>query len=360
MFEDFTFNNIMERLLDRVRDDVDKREGSIIYDALAPAALELEMAYICLDYVLNQSFADTQERDYLILRARERGLIPYEATAAVLKGVFTPATIDVTGQRFSLGTLNFVASEAIEGEAGAYKMICETAGADGNKVLGPMIPIDYIDGLATATATAILIPGEDEEGTEDFRARYFNSFGDKGYGGNVQDYIDKVSALEGVGGVRVTPVWNGGRTVKCTILDAEYSPASSTLISAVQEAIDPTQDGSGLGIAPIDHVVTIDTPETVTVNVNIPLEFESGYSWDNMQTAVEQVIGNYLLELRTGWKNYSTGTATIVRISQIETRLLAMKGVLDVGETTINGNAENLTVTGNKVPVLGAVTHATS
>ena len=253
MFEDFTFSNIMERMLNNVRDDVDKREGSIIWDALAPAALELELTYISLDYMHQQMFADTAERDSLILRARERGLEPYDPTYAVLKGEFTPTTIDVTGQRFSLGALNYVATEAITGEAGAYKMTCETAGADGHKTLGTMIPINYIDGLETASATAILIPGEDEEDTEDFRARYFDSFGDKGYGGNVQDYIDKVSALDGVGGVRVTPVWNGGRTVKCTILDASYNPATSTLINSVQQAIDPTQDGSGAGIAPIDH-----------------------------------------------------------------------------------------------------------
>lgn len=357
MFEDFTFDNIMERLLDHVRDDVDKREGSIIYDALAPAALELEMAYICLDYVLNQGFADTSERDYLILRARERGLVPYDATAAILKGVFTPATVDVTGLRFSLGELNFVATAAIEGEPGAYQMTCETPGADGNKVLGAMIPIEYIDGLATATATEILIPGEDEEETEDFRARYFDSFGDKGYGGNVQDYIDKVSALDGVGGVRVTPVWNGGRTVKCTILNATYGPATSTLINAVQQAIDPTQDGSGMGIAPIDHVVTIDTPSEITVNVNVILEFDSGYSWSNMQSAVEAEIAKYLLELRTAWKNYTTGTATVVRISQIEIRLLSLTGVLDVSETTINGSAGNLMISGNDIPKMGTVTH---
>ncbi len=360
MFEDFTFDNIMERLLDHVRDDVDKREGSIIYDALAPAALELEMAYICLDYVLNQGFADTSERDYLILRARERGLVPYDATAAILKGVFTPATVDVTGLRFSLGELNFVATAAIEGEPGAYQMTCETPGADGNKVLGAMIPIEYIDGLATATATEILIPGEDEEETEDFRARYFDSFGDKGYGGNVQDYIDKVSALDGVGGVRVTPVWNGPRTVLCTILDANYNPATSTLINSVQEAIDPTQDGSGVGIAPIDHVVTIDTPATVTVNVNVPLEFDTGYTWDNMGAVVRQTIENYMLELRTAWKNYKSGVGTVVRVSQIETRLLSLTGVLDIGETKINGVAGNLTITGNDIPVLGVITHAES
>ena len=36
-----TFDYIMNRMLESVRDTVDKREGSIIYDALAPAAAEL-------------------------------------------------------------------------------------------------------------------------------------------------------------------------------------------------------------------------------------------------------------------------------------------------------------------------------
>ena len=37
--EDMTFDVIMQRMLDRVPDDLDKREGSVIWDALAPAAL---------------------------------------------------------------------------------------------------------------------------------------------------------------------------------------------------------------------------------------------------------------------------------------------------------------------------------
>lgn len=358
MFEEFTFDNIMSRLLDHVRDDVDKREGSIIYDALAPAALELEMTYICLEYVLNQGFADTSERDYLILRARERGLVPYEATAAVLRAEFTPTDIDVKGQRFSLGELNFIVNDAIEGAPGAYKIICETPGADGNKVLGSMIPIKYIDNLKTAEATKVLIPGEDEEDTEDFRARYFASFGDKGFGGNVQDYIDKVSALEGVGGVRVTPIWKGSRTVLCTIIDAEYNPASETLIKAVQEAIDPTQDGMGVGIAPIDHVVTIDTPGIATVDVTLNVELDSGYTWDSVKAGIQKVIGDYLLELRRAWKNGKSGQATVVRISQIETRLLDLNGIVDIGGTQINGVSGNLVIAGNDLPVIGVITHA--
>lgn len=357
MFEDFTYANLMQRMLDRVSDDLDKREGSVIWDALSPAALELEFGYITLDYILNQGFGDTAERDCLILRARERGLEPYEASRAVIKGVFTPATANVAGKRFNLGDLNFTVGDAIEGEEGAYQLTCETAGAEGNKVLGRLIPMEYVEGLETATATKLLIPGEDEEPTEDFRERYFQSFREKGYGGNVQDYINKVSALEGVGGVRVTPTWNGGGTVKCTILDGNYGKATSTLIQSVQNAIDPTRDGNGMGVAPIGHIVTIDTPDEVTININVIVEFDTGYSWNNMQSLITNAISNYLLELRTNWKNYESGQSTTIRISQIETRLLALNGVLDVTQTSVNNSESNYVISGNDIPVLGAITH---
>ena len=41
MYEHITFDVILERMMDRVPNNIDKREGSIIYDALAPAAVEL-------------------------------------------------------------------------------------------------------------------------------------------------------------------------------------------------------------------------------------------------------------------------------------------------------------------------------
>lgn len=47
-----------------------------------------------------------------------------------------------------------------------------------------MIPIDYIEGLETCYLTELLIPGEDEEATEDIRARYFDTFDTKPFGGN--------------------------------------------------------------------------------------------------------------------------------------------------------------------------------
>lgn len=38
MFEEQTYEALMERMLDRLPDDIDKRENSVIWNALAPAA----------------------------------------------------------------------------------------------------------------------------------------------------------------------------------------------------------------------------------------------------------------------------------------------------------------------------------
>lgn len=242
----------------------------------------------------------------------------------------------------------------IEGEDGAYQVQCETTGTAGNQNFGSLIPIEYIDGLESATLIELLIPGEEEEETEALRTRYFEMFRNKGYGGNVQDYLDKTNSIEGVGATKVTAVWNGAGTVKLTILDAEFNRASSALIETVQNEIDPYQDGNGLGVAPIGHIVTVDTVDEITVNVSTVIEFDVGYGWGNLQGAIAENISAYLLELRKNWGNVEN---VIVRISQIETRLLSVPGIVDVSGTKINETAGNLTITGNGIPVIGAVTN---
>lgn len=69
MYEDKTYEAILQEKLARVASSLDKREGSIIFDALAPNSLESAMIYVALDTVLNETFADTASRDYLISAA---------------------------------------------------------------------------------------------------------------------------------------------------------------------------------------------------------------------------------------------------------------------------------------------------
>ena len=205
---DVTFNEILERMISRVPNSFDKREGSIIYDALAPAALELQRVYIELNSILSDAYGDTSSREYLILRCKERGVIPEQASKAVLRGKFTPSGINVIGKRFNVNELNYIVTRVLTDSDGGYEVQCETPGTIGNRILGTMIPIEYIQGLETAELTEVLIPGEDDESTENLRKRYFDSFKESAFGGNVKDYIDKTNAISGVGGTKVTRAWN--------------------------------------------------------------------------------------------------------------------------------------------------------
>ena len=352
MYENMTYEAIMERMLARVPDTADKREGAVIYDALAPAAAEIVLMYMELDTILTETFADTAPREYLIRRAAERGITPYPASKAVVKASASPSSAEIAvGTRFSEGDCNYAVTEKVS--AGVYKLQCETAGSSGNDISGTVVPIDYVEGLESISFTELLVPGEDEEGTEELRDRYFASLDIKAFGGNKQDYIEKTVAISGVGSVKVTPTWNGGGTVKLTILDSQYSKASNDLIALVQADIDPTQDGTGVGIAPIGHVVTVDTVAEVDIAVTATFTFQDGYTFEGQKTLVENAIKVYLLELRKEWADQSN---TIVRVNRIVNAIMGVEGVIDVTGTEINGDSGNLELTTYQIPVFDSVT----
>lgn len=349
MYEEITYERILGRMLERVPADMDKREGAIIYDALAPAAVELQNLYIQLDVILNESFADTQTRAYLIKRAAERGISPSTATYAIRQGEFS---MDVEiGARFSLNALNYVVTERMA--HGIFQLQCESLGEVGNREAGDLIPIEYIEGLTDARLTEVLIPGEDEEDTELFRARYFQSLDSQAFGGNRADYKDKVNALEGVGGVKVYPVWKGGGTVRLVFIDSLFDTPSKTLLNAVQTATDPVQNqGMGVGFAPIGHVVTVEGCQAVRVDIRTRITFQDGWSWEEIEPYAMEVVDTYFKELAAAW---AKSDRLVVRISQLETRMLEIPGVLDIGDTRLNGEEKNFTLDADSVPVRGSV-----
>lgn len=349
MYEDVTYEAVLKRMLDRVPADMDKREGAIIYDALAPAAAEMTGMYMELDAVLDEMFVDTASREYLIRRAAERGITPKAATYAVLKGEFNQ---DIPlGSRFSLEKLNY---KAVKRTArGEYEMQCETLGTAGNSLFGKLIPIEYIQGLTKAELTGLLVPGEDEEDTEVLRGRYFGSLKSQAFGGNIADYREKVTAITGIGGVKVYPAWDGGGTVKLVIINSEYAVPSAELVQSVKDAIDPKpNEGKGYGLAPIGHMVTVEAAETTAISITTTIMYQTGYSFERCREDILKAVDDYLHELNKTWQD---SDQSIVRVSRIEGRLLDLEGIMDAYDTTINGRSGNYAVPSNAIAVRGDV-----
>lgn len=364
MYEDQTSQVIEKRMLDTVSPAMDKREGSIIHDATAPVSIELELMYAALDWFMKNTFGDTAERQFLIERALERGLVPYKATRAVVRGIFTPSALEIPiGHRFSCNGINYAVTEKLK--SGSYLLRCETVGVSGNKEAGMLVPIDNLPDLQSAKIEALTIPAVDDEDTEVFRQRYLKSFETQAYGGNIADYKEKVLSISGVGGVKVYPVWNGGGTVKVVFCTSEFKSPDSEFVNTVQEMLDPVPyHQKGVGVAPIGHYVTVAGVTEKTINIKAKISVKSGFVLSDIKPKVTEAINDYLKELNREWKNTQTisvneftNIGLIVRVSKIESCILDVTGVLDVEESTINGSKQNLQLGVDEIVKLGGLTY---
>lgn len=344
-----TYEEILQRCLDRIPNSFDKRQGSIIYDALAPCCVELAQMYIQLASTYDLVFIDTAVGDSLDALVKQNGVTRKDASYAVRLGEFS--MVVPVGSRFSDGDNTYIVIENIEGTTNS-KLRCEQAGIVGNSYYGSLTPISYVVGLTYAELTDIIDLGDDIESDDELRERYMETVTAPQFGGNVSDYQNKVKALEGVGGCKVIPIWNGGGTVKLIITNSQGGAPTETLVNEVQEAVDPTGDQTGIGIAPIGHIVTVVGAEEVEIEIESSFTLEAGVTAASIQESINKVISDYFTALSKEWDSQDN---IIVRISQIETRLLSVPGVLDLDNTTINGSTGNLTLDSTQIPVLYGV-----
>lgn len=405
MFEERTFEALMDRMLARVSDKFDKREGSVIYDALAPAAYELADAYVEMDIIVNEVFADSASYYYLVKRAAEKGLYPKEATHAVVKMEAVPKDAQISlNDRFNRGSLNYTVTSVMDAEGGIYQLTCETAGISGNQQLGTLLPVETeneLNDLETAEITEILVPGEDEEDVDDFRERYFASFSQKAFGGNKADYTETVNEIPGIGGCKVIRSWEGGYrpadmipgesvdawfalqspetageeayhwldavyhaakkklltvggTITIPVITSEYKRPSDALVDQVQTLIDPTRNaGEGEGCAPIGHVVYVEGVSNKKIDVAVSgILCREGFSASSLQGEIEKTVDDYFAELAASW---DSSDGLIARVSQIEARILMLDGIIDLGSVSLNGDSANIAMEYNEIPVRGAV-----
>ena len=82
---------------------------------------------------------------------------------------------------------------------------------------------------------------------------------------------------------------------------------------------------------------------------------QTGYTWDDVKPTVEAAINDYFAELRSQWAD---SPSLVVRISQIEVRILAITGIVDVQNTKLNRQQQNIELGPYEIPVLGEVTPA--
>lgn len=353
MFDDRTYDNIMEEMLDNFGGDVNTDDGSLAFNACAKIAEKLEDTYGDMDAINDNMSPDTMDLEHLINYGKtQRGIDFRYATAPVVRGEFKQ-DIEI-GQQFVCNDFTYTVTERIDGYT--YKLECDTEGAEANKNYGDLYPVDYIDDYQGGKITETLTDGMNDEDIEVFRARVISSFNSSAFCGNKADYRREINKMTGVGGCKPKRREKGSPWIYITIIGSDYGVPSQKVLTDVQTAIDPEQNhGEGDGLAPICHSVIIQAVTEVAVYVSTKITIVSGHSSDTLKGQIDEAVKEYLMKIRQEWEKAELNNQ-YVRISQIDARLLAIDGIEDVLETKINDVEENLVLSYEKIPVFGGVT----
>lgn len=346
-----TYETIMRSMMEDMPDDIDTSEGSLIFNACAKQAVRLEEAYLFLNGLEQNMYADTADLEHLIRNGNDRGCYINQATYAEFTAQFN-CTVPA-GSRWNLDEYNYTVFNVISEEDHTYRLGCDSPGTEPNHIIGDLDPIEYVEGFEWGKIIKCTLEGTDQEDVETYRARLLATYNYRGFAGNREYYKSRIKELSGVYGCKLQRVSTPSDRIKITIIGQDYRTPSQEIIAATQTAVDPVvNSGEGEGFAPIGHRVTVTGVGETIINITTTLTCETGYTPDDLMSYITQTIDNYLLDLRKGWEDNET---LVVRILQIEATLVNIKGIIDVADTQINGKNQNLQITDGTVPVKGEI-----
>lgn len=370
-FQSKDYDYFLRKMLDAVPDKVDKREGSIIYDALAPAALVMGQQSLDMANVIKETYIKTASGEFLDYRAIEHGTSRYPATqteakAKVLNDKKEPLDNVQIGDKFaSIGDSPiFYAVTKINSDL-TIELTAEVKGSSANSYIGQILPVTPNDLLSWAEITEITAPARDVESDDHLRARLLSSQSWIAYGGNIADYLDMASKIDEVGAVQIYPTWNGGGTVKVVILNNDLMPASSSLVQKVKNTLDPEdKQAEGYGLAPIDHAVTVTAPEKLIVNIDISVKLDDTKVARYVKDSITKAIEGYFQSLREDWSDINQrlgrGYEQTIYRSKILSQVMLTEGVVNAKLPSLNGKDADIDLVFNnaksQLPVVGTVT----
>lgn len=347
MFEMETRKNILERLkqyyTETAGDKVNLVEGGFAWDSLSANAKEFEKAYAEMALIIEASFPQTSWGDWLTKKAEEHGIIRQEATnSSVILTVTGQAGVAVSeGALFSTNDgKNFITVETKKIESTGtvdIKAQSQDVGTFCNVDAETITKIPMsIYGVSAVTNKNSAYDGFDEETDEELLERLLFKVRQPATSGNKNHYIIWATNVEGVGGVKVLPLWNGNGTVKVIITNAENEIATEDLIAKVRNYIDEQR--------PIGATVTVVSPKPLNIDIGLKVTKGSGNP-----NEIKNVVNDFFKT--TAFEREYVSYAQVGKVILEKTAT----GVQDYSDLTLNNKAENIALTDEQLPTVGQV-----
>ena len=310
-------------------------EGSFGRDIINATSVEFEKTYAELSLVSQAGFAQTSWGEYLENIAEEHGVFRRSAVRAI-------GTVTVTGTgTVSQGAL-FQTQDGTEFSATSTVKVTASAdvpvqaveyGSKGNVAAGAItiIPMS-IPGITRVTNAKATYDGFDEETDDELRERLLFKVRQPATSGNINDYIEWGTSVEGVGHITVVPLWNGNGTVKLLVTDSNGQPASPELLARVTEKVE--------SMHPIGATVSVIAPSVLGLTVALTPTKGGGDA-----AAIKKVLNAYFLS-----RQYTEKKVSYAKVGQLIIENADTTQVEDYDNLTINGATANIGVDTDQIP----------
>lgn len=346
---------ISDRMKEDLKNPPNKVEGSFAADNIQAVAKEIAKYYDYVDWLVDMHFAETATGDFLDAKAKEVGVFRRTKTKATgvvtFKGkpnLFIPAGFRV----YAGGKAFYTKSTAYIGQDGTVEVevASDGEGIDTNAGAYEVTSFSQLAGLESVENKEPLTSGADIEDDESLRERTLLKMRYPGTSGNKYHYMHWAMEVNGVGRVKVFPLWKGPGTVKVSILDSNQKPAKEDLIKKVAYHIDHDGERNGEALAPIGAYLTVDTAKAKKIDIKGKIDLELG------TTKTKKIIAD---ELKKEVQAYIDSEVSYKKVRLTVAKVIdlcySIVGVSDIGELTIGGATDSVEIGEEEVFEIGEV-----
>lgn len=344
LFDGLTPETILERILSRMDTQLQTREGSYAYDQAAPIAFEIWRVLMTLDELIDAFYVDEDSGPYLDAHARLFAMSRREGARAAAKMTYqgTDGAVIPAGTVFYAGgAMEFRTTAEVtirEGTAEGYVLASEV-GARYNLGAGAIDQIGRsIPGLASFESEAAQ-GGADPESDADLFARLDEKRKRPPTSGNEAHYQEWALSVDGVGAVRVQPLWMGPGTVRVLLAGFDRRPVDDAIVKACAAFLQ--------GKRPVGADVTVASARSAEVDVAARVVLRATASLPAVEDAFVSALDAYF-----SGAAFEESTVYVHRVGAL---LLSIDGVVDYDGLTLNGSEDDLALDSDCIPVRGRV-----
>lgn len=361
MYESKTPEAIKAQILESIDQSqgLSTMAGGLADGVAGPVAEEMSQVYGALEAVPSMLFVDESSGGYIDLVGeqyfnitRRAGTRAYcDITLTGKAGVVVPqGTVFLTAGGLSYALL----ADASIGAGGNVKgrLVAAETGSAYNVDAGTITRM-YVNlpGLTTYN-NGKASGGTDEESDAALLGRIQERVKRPPTSGNGYQYRQWALEIAGVGNAKVVELPDGPGTVGVTLIDSNYAPASSEIVTEVKSHIEAER--------PLGPTVTVQAATALAVTVTAKVVLLAGYSMGQVQDAFTAALKEHLHSLIDGkftpvyYKPVDDTSYTLL-YNRVLALLLSTEGVENFTTLTVNSGTADVTIQPSQVPVLGEV-----